>query len=280
MGSEMPTPRLAPGGLWVTSGSLRPCVLFPDVNECSQENGSCSQICYNKPGSFQCGCYSGYALSLDGRTCHGEALGPGCPPLSSSPVFFCSLDGRTCHGEALGPGCPPVSSPVFFCDCQVAGWLKPQSLCSLRGAAGRGWSLRLWRLWASCRHSTCPGMSAATGSCPSTSTRADAPGPVDRAGPAGETMPTAPGWEAAARPPSRPQSLQRFLCQSGPRTSGAGVGVGREPRVPLFTAYKISAHKWQKGKVALIRMPAIWGDGALSVPQKPPPKILLSRESF
>ena len=307
MGSEMPTPRLAPGGLWVTSGSLRPCVLFPDVNECSQENGSCSQICYNKPGSFQCGCYSGYALSLDGRTCHGEALGPGCPPrssspiffcslggrtchgealgpgcppLSSSPVFFCSLDGRTCRGEALGPGCPPVSSPVFFCDCQVAGWLKPQSLCSLRGAAGRGWSLRLWRLWASCRHSTCPGMSAATGSCPSTSTRADAPGPVDRAGPAGETMPTAPGWEAAARPPSRPQSLQRFLCQSGPRTSGAGVGVGREPRVPLFTAYKISAHKWQKGKVALIRMPAIWGDGALSVPQKPPPKILLSRESF
>lgn len=104
MGSEMQTLRRAPGGLWVTSGSLRPCVLFPDVNECSQESGSCSQICYNKPGSFQCGCYSGYTLSLDGRTCHGEALGPGCRPLSSSPIFFR--------------------------DCQVAGWLKPQSLCS------------------------------------------------------------------------------------------------------------------------------------------------------
>ena len=27
-------------------------------------------------------------------------------------------------------------------------------------------------------------------------------------------------------------------------------------------------------------MLAIWGDGGLKVPQKPPPKILLSHESF
>lgn len=30
-------------------------------------------------------------------------------------------------------------------------------------------------------------------------------------------------------------------------------------------AYKINAHKWQKGKVTLIRMPAIWGDGGLGM---------------
>ena len=37
---------------------------------------------------------------------------------------------------------------------------------------------------------------------------------------------------------------------------------------------------WQKGKSFIIRMPAIWGDGGLSVPQKPCLKILLSYESF
>ena len=32
-------------------------------------------------------------------------------------------------------------------------------------------------------------------------------------------------------------------------------------------------------KLALIRMPAVWADGGLTVPQKPVPKILLSYES-
>ncbi|XP_021565715.1 growth arrest-specific protein 6-like, partial [Carlito syrichta] len=40
-----------------------------DVNECSQQNGGCSQICYNRPGSFHCACYSGFELSPDSRTC-------------------------------------------------------------------------------------------------------------------------------------------------------------------------------------------------------------------
>ena len=35
-----------------------------------------------------------------------------------------------------------------------------------------------------------------------------------------------------------------------------------------------------KGKLLLIRTLALWGDGGLSVPQKPPPKILLSHENF
>ncbi|KAK2498018.1 hypothetical protein MC885_021757, partial [Smutsia gigantea] len=40
-----------------------------DVNECGQQNGGCDQICYNKPGSFHCACFSGYVLSPDSRTC-------------------------------------------------------------------------------------------------------------------------------------------------------------------------------------------------------------------
>lgn len=65
-----------PGGC----GHLWLRVLFPDVNECSQQNGGCSQICHNQPGSFQCACHGGYMLSPDRRTCHGESE-PG-PPAS------------------------------------------------------------------------------------------------------------------------------------------------------------------------------------------------------
>lgn len=74
--------------LWALPSPSVSCVC-PDVNECSQKNGGCNQICYNKPGSFHCACYSGYVLSQDSRSCRGKALdlGPsGCPgPLSSSP---------------------------------------------------------------------------------------------------------------------------------------------------------------------------------------------------
>ena len=35
-----------------------------------------------------------------------------------------------------------------------------------------------------------------------------------------------------------------------------------------------------EGKMSLNRMLAIWGDGGLSVPSKPPPKILLGHGSF
>ncbi|XP_012781774.2 growth arrest-specific protein 6 [Ochotona princeps] len=40
-----------------------------DVDECSQNNGGCSQVCHNQPGSFHCACHSGFALGSDGSTC-------------------------------------------------------------------------------------------------------------------------------------------------------------------------------------------------------------------
>ncbi|XP_025087886.1 low-density lipoprotein receptor-related protein 4-like isoform X3 [Pomacea canaliculata] len=43
-----------------------------DVDECKSE-GTCSQICRNTLGSFQCDCVSNYTLKLDGRGC--KALG-------------------------------------------------------------------------------------------------------------------------------------------------------------------------------------------------------------
>ena len=44
----------------------------PDVDECSDENGGCSQICTNAEGSFLCECTTGYLLDSDGATCNGE----------------------------------------------------------------------------------------------------------------------------------------------------------------------------------------------------------------
>lgn len=89
--------------LWTLPCPSVSCVC-PDVNECSQQNGGCNQICYNKPGSFHCACYSGYSLSTDGRTCQGEALDAGpigfprslssspcCPPPCSSPLLLLQL---------------------------------------------------------------------------------------------------------------------------------------------------------------------------------------------
>ena len=45
--------------------------IFLDIDECAVDNGGCGQICVNKPGSFECQCKEGYALTDDGKTCNG-----------------------------------------------------------------------------------------------------------------------------------------------------------------------------------------------------------------
>ena len=42
-----------------------------DIDECSLRNGGCSQLCVNKPGSFECSCNTGYKLESDLTTCSG-----------------------------------------------------------------------------------------------------------------------------------------------------------------------------------------------------------------
>lgn len=37
-------------------------------------NGNCSQICRNEPGSYHCECAHGYALADDRRNCVGKLL--------------------------------------------------------------------------------------------------------------------------------------------------------------------------------------------------------------
>ncbi|KAE8625546.1 hypothetical protein XENTR_v10006315 [Xenopus tropicalis] len=40
-----------------------------DINECATDNGNCSQICVNKPGTYQCLCRSGYRLHVNNKLC-------------------------------------------------------------------------------------------------------------------------------------------------------------------------------------------------------------------
>ena len=43
-----------------------------DVDECSQENGGCSQVCLNRPGNFSCECLTGYILAENAKDCIGK----------------------------------------------------------------------------------------------------------------------------------------------------------------------------------------------------------------
>ena len=47
-----------------------------DLNECSINNGGCSQECSNTIGSYQCTCQDGFTLQADGHTCEGMYVRP------------------------------------------------------------------------------------------------------------------------------------------------------------------------------------------------------------
>ena len=51
--------------------SLYYIVYNPDINECDDNNGGCSQICTNTEGSYECSCTNGYVLNSDRHNCSG-----------------------------------------------------------------------------------------------------------------------------------------------------------------------------------------------------------------
>ena len=50
------------------------CLLAaPLADLCQLENGNCEQTCYNLCNmKTKCGCYPGYKLAYDGKTCIGK----------------------------------------------------------------------------------------------------------------------------------------------------------------------------------------------------------------
>jgi len=42
---------------------------------CQLDNGGCEQVCYNLCNlKVKCGCWPGYTLAYDGKTCMGKSL--------------------------------------------------------------------------------------------------------------------------------------------------------------------------------------------------------------
>ena len=46
-----------------------------DINECSSNNGGCSDQCVNTPGSYSCQCRQYATLGSDGHTCTCPSVG-------------------------------------------------------------------------------------------------------------------------------------------------------------------------------------------------------------
>ena len=42
--------------------------------DCSENNGNCCQVCTATEEGEECGCYDGYALNIDKRTCSGAVI--------------------------------------------------------------------------------------------------------------------------------------------------------------------------------------------------------------
>ncbi|XP_046357626.2 uncharacterized protein LOC124135954 isoform X3 [Haliotis rufescens] len=46
-----------------------------DIDECDESSSDCVQTCNNIDGGWQCGCYDGYTLNADNKTCDGAPVG-------------------------------------------------------------------------------------------------------------------------------------------------------------------------------------------------------------
>lgn len=60
-------------------------------------NVNCSQVCENTPGSYKCGCQTGYLLDLDGTTCTPQVECSGTTVCGHSCVRLDGQDTCTCN---------------------------------------------------------------------------------------------------------------------------------------------------------------------------------------
>ena len=72
--SVLSVPRYG-GGLVGWYGSVQKvgfsAVFLQELDECKFTNHGCQHECINTLGSYQCACFAGYELQVDGRTCEG-----------------------------------------------------------------------------------------------------------------------------------------------------------------------------------------------------------------
>ena len=49
-------------------------LVYPDIDECTEQIDGCAQICTDTDGSYTCSCNSGYELSTNDRDCDGVTM--------------------------------------------------------------------------------------------------------------------------------------------------------------------------------------------------------------
>lgn len=53
--------------MYISNGCLTVFLHKKDINECEIQDGGCSNICVNTPGSFHCSCPEGSAITEDDK---------------------------------------------------------------------------------------------------------------------------------------------------------------------------------------------------------------------
>ncbi|XP_067687865.1 uncharacterized protein [Haliotis asinina] len=102
-----------------------------DIDECDESTHDCGQTCSNIPGGYTCGCYTGYTLQSDNRTCNGTpnlCAALGCEHFCDSSTCKCR-PGYTLHSngtscidinECLNNLCPQLCNNTdgsYKCSC-------------------------------------------------------------------------------------------------------------------------------------------------------------------
>ena len=65
---------------------------FTDINECKFSNHSCSHICKNEEGSYNCYCHKGFTLAKDYKTCINGNIIPYFLPLDIQAKNYLVLE--------------------------------------------------------------------------------------------------------------------------------------------------------------------------------------------
>ncbi|XP_071101363.1 uncharacterized protein [Haliotis cracherodii] len=77
--------------------------LCVDIDECDEQSNDCIQTCNNTDGGWQCGCYDGYTLNADNKTCDGAAVNctaVGCAHFCDNGTCKCRT-GYTLHSDGM-----------------------------------------------------------------------------------------------------------------------------------------------------------------------------------